>query len=336
MSAFTSGARIVTSLAASAALGLSMLAATSAAPSALTTFAVDQAAAAALSGYPTLQNGSSGTAVTILQRLLVAQGQNIAVDGAFGPGTTSAVKAVQSAKGLGADGVVGPNTWGAIVPTVKNGDSGAAVTALQGALNDRGAGIGVDGQFGPATLSAVKAAQSRGGIAADGVAGPDTWRVLVNGSGGGGGGTGRAGIARDILNDSGITLLHFCGPASASPRQNLTDTANGGQASAGGGDVGAAKTWLSVGMLTWMRSYGGSNSYRVTAIVGCDHSSTSRHYRGLAVDIDYVNGTKISTSTAGRNAAAAIKNSCRAAGATEILGPGDAGHDGHVHCAWSS
>lgn len=179
--------RAALALAASGALALGGLAATSFAPATVTAAVVAPATAASLSGYPTLQNGSSGGSVTILQHLLIAQGQSITADGSFGPATTSAVKAVQSKKGLGADGVVGPNTWGAIVPSNKSGDTGASVTALQKALNLRGASLTVDGSYGPATTSAVKAAQSRGGISADGVAGPDTWRVLVNNTSGGGG-----------------------------------------------------------------------------------------------------------------------------------------------------
>ncbi|MFX4271053.1 peptidoglycan-binding protein [Propionibacteriaceae bacterium Y1685] len=326
--------RAVISFAAAAALGVAGLIGTSVAPNTALTAEVTQAQAADLSGYPNLKQGSTGVSVKILQRLLIANGQSIAVDGSFGPATHSAVLAFQKSKGLAADGSVGPATWGAIIPELRQGDTGAKVTALQHTLNLRGAALAVDGSFGPATLAAVKAAQTKGGVTADGVAGPNTWRVLVNGTTGGG--TTRAQLAQQIRADSGITLLHFCGPAYASPGQNILDTANGGQASAGGGDVGDQKVWLSTNMLKWMRDYGQSHSYRVTAIVGCDHSSNSRHYRGWAVDIDYADGTKISTTTAGRTVAGRIKSSCQAAGATEILGPGDSGHSGHVHCAWSS
>ncbi len=143
--------------------------------------------AASLSGYPTLQNGSSGDAVTALQRLLVGHGASLDVDGSFGPATKQAVSSFQSSKGLGADGVVGPATWGALVPTLRSGSTGGLVTALQHVLNLRGAGIAADGSFGPATVTAVKQAQSRAGLSQDGVAGPDTWRALVTGGSGGGG-----------------------------------------------------------------------------------------------------------------------------------------------------
>ncbi|HEX6291955.1 MAG TPA: peptidoglycan-binding protein [Herpetosiphonaceae bacterium] len=59
----------------------------------------------------TVREGSSGEAVKAAQTLLVKNGHNIAVDGAFGPATKSAVVSFQSAHGLSADGIVGPMTW---------------------------------------------------------------------------------------------------------------------------------------------------------------------------------------------------------------------------------
>lgn len=56
--------------------------------------------------------GMSGEEVTRIQRMLSAVGYSPGpIDGVFGPQTTSAVKAFQSAKGLMPDGIVGPNTW---------------------------------------------------------------------------------------------------------------------------------------------------------------------------------------------------------------------------------
>lgn len=60
---------------------------------------------------PTLHRGLSGDAVTELQELLRAKGAHLAVDGDFGPGTETAIKAWQVAHGLEADGIVGPKTW---------------------------------------------------------------------------------------------------------------------------------------------------------------------------------------------------------------------------------
>ncbi|MEV6327857.1 glycoside hydrolase domain-containing protein [Streptomyces sp. NPDC051909] len=64
---------------------------------------------------PTVQNGSTGEAVTRLQRALTAAlGRTVAIDGVFGPGTDQAVRDYQSSRGLTADGIVGSGTWGAL------------------------------------------------------------------------------------------------------------------------------------------------------------------------------------------------------------------------------
>lgn len=64
---------------------------------------------------PILEQGSSGSAVAVLQRLLVLYGyQNVlgAVDGDFGAKTASAVTQFQRDQNLKLkDGIVGPETW---------------------------------------------------------------------------------------------------------------------------------------------------------------------------------------------------------------------------------
>ncbi|MFG2427265.1 glycoside hydrolase domain-containing protein [Streptomyces sp. NPDC048590] len=63
----------------------------------------------------TVRNGSTGEAVSRLQRALTAAlGRTVSVDGVFGSGTEQAVRDYQSSRGLGSDGVVGAATWGAL------------------------------------------------------------------------------------------------------------------------------------------------------------------------------------------------------------------------------
>lgn len=170
------------------------------------------AAAPSLSGYPTLKYGSIGGSVRVLQRLLVAAAAPASVDGEFGPATRSAVTRFQEAVELSTDGVVGPQTWGALVPVLQFGAKGAAVKALQGALNDHGFTVAVDAEFGPATRAAVLAAQKKGGLEPDGSAGPVTWRYLVTGTGGTEPGRGAAVMVTQI---TGATEdFGNCGPAS--------------------------------------------------------------------------------------------------------------------------
>ncbi len=65
-------------------------------------------------GHRTLRRGDRGEDVRELQSLLVGRGFPTSVDGVFGPGTDSSVRAFQRSCGLSADGVVGPATWSAL------------------------------------------------------------------------------------------------------------------------------------------------------------------------------------------------------------------------------
>ena len=63
-------------------------------------------------------------------------------------------------------------------PTLTEGDTGPAVQRLQTRLNVWGATLTVDGNFGPATLVAVKAFQAAQKLTVDGIVGPQTWSAL--------------------------------------------------------------------------------------------------------------------------------------------------------------
>lgn len=146
----------------------------------LTALAVQPAQAFSAAFFPTQSSGNRGSDVSAIQYLLQAQGQNVTADGVFGSTTDTAVRAFQTSKGLGVDGIVGPQTWGALATTVREGDSGPAVKALQSLLNaKRSSGLAVDGVFGSGTRAAVTTFQSHAGIAADGIVGPDTWKNLT-------------------------------------------------------------------------------------------------------------------------------------------------------------
>ena len=128
----------------------------------------------------TLREGSRGAAVRTLQRAL----GGLAVDGAFGPRTSAAVKAFQRAHHLPATGVVDAKLWRALEArdyplrahystVLRQGSRGSAVTALQKALR-----VPADGIFGPQTLAAVKALQGRAHLARTGVVGTVTWQAV--------------------------------------------------------------------------------------------------------------------------------------------------------------
>ena len=69
-------------------------------------------------------------------------------------------------------------------PTLTEGDTGPAVQTLQTRLNVWGATLTVDGNFGPATLAAVKAFQAAQKLTVDGIVGPQTWSALNENPGG--------------------------------------------------------------------------------------------------------------------------------------------------------
>ncbi|HEY1012491.1 MAG TPA: peptidoglycan-binding protein [Herpetosiphonaceae bacterium] len=76
---------------------------------------------------------------------------------------------------IGGGGTLPMPAW----PTLREGDNNNDVKAAQYLLRQRGSSITADGDFGPATRSAVVSFQSANGLTADGVIGPNTFAKLV-------------------------------------------------------------------------------------------------------------------------------------------------------------
>jgi len=62
---------------------------------------------------------------------------------------------------------------------LRRGDKGAEVRAVQSELKKHGHNIALDGDFGPATETAVKAFQKAHGLSVDGIVGPNTLAALA-------------------------------------------------------------------------------------------------------------------------------------------------------------
>ena len=150
-----------------------------------------------------LKPNDTGAQVTVLQNALNVLGYSVGkADGNYGAKTVAALKAFQKAAGLKADGIAGtktlqalasrsgsstsssssstaPGTFDAPSTTLKPADTGAQVQLLQRELNGLGYTVGtIDGTYGPATVSAVKAFQQANGLTPDGVVGSKTLAAL--------------------------------------------------------------------------------------------------------------------------------------------------------------
>ncbi|MBQ7455853.1 MAG: peptidoglycan-binding protein, partial [Clostridia bacterium] len=190
----------------------------------------------------TLSIGSKGDSVNLLQARLTTLGYfTDTIDGRYGTMTASAVAAFQENNGLTADGIAGPKTLKKVysnsaksaptpaptakptatpkataavntTATLRTGDTGSNVRALQQALIDLGYLSGAaDGVFGPKTYLAVKEFQKANGLARDGVAGPATLSRLQALAGGSSSNTGTSsGVTGTDLKAPKASEVRFC------------------------------------------------------------------------------------------------------------------------------
>lgn len=118
----------------------------------------------------------------------------------------------------------------------------------------------------------------------------------------------------------------------ADARSNITDTAAGRPAKRSSyGNAPGGETELSVSMLEGLLTLSSRYSFRITTIAGGSHSSRSRHYLGVGFDVDTLDGQRVGINhPTFRN----FMRDARELGATEVLGPGNRGHNTHMHVAW--
>ncbi len=154
-------------------------------------------------------------------------------------------------------------------------------------------------------------------------------------------------LAKKILANSNIVLtenvLQHNEPSSG-PKQNIVDTSEGKPAwRSSWGDMGHTQVPLASRMLSGLLAIGENNvKVQVNTIAGGDHGSKSRHYAGIAFDIQSAPGEIARTKL--------ILGICRVAGATETIGPcnnnvslavckatgfeTNSEHQNHIHCGW--
>jgi len=142
-------------------------------------------------------------------------------------------------------------------------------------------------------------------------------------------------LAQRIRTNSRIRLAtaHPSGVNdNATAARQIADVAAGRRATrssygnAPGGTVNLSRRMLSA-MLTLAERF----TFAVSEIAGGSHSVGSRHYAGIGFDVTHVNGVRVNASNPHWRS---FLQAARSLGATETLGPGDAGHDTHLHAAW--
>lgn len=138
--------------------------------------------------YSTLKLGASGSDVALAQKVI-----GVTADGEFGPATQAALRTWQGEQGIPVTGVLDQATWQRMVElgkiparggmeslaqyfkiTLRLGSTGEAVKAAQKKL-----GITADGAYGPATAEAVRAFQRKMSLKVDGILGENAWRALA-------------------------------------------------------------------------------------------------------------------------------------------------------------
>lgn len=191
---------------------------------------------------------------------------------------------------------------------LSRGASGSDVAQLQERIAGwaaRGQNIAIDGQFGPATESALRRFQAGYGLSVDGIAGPQTYSKIY------------------ALQDGDCTPAHFSyGEFNNSCGENDFT----------GGRVSAATAKQNIRRVMWqleaLRHKLGDQPIVITSgfrSVSCNSSvggsSTSLHMYGKAADLGLGSGpSQCSMWSEGRDS-----------GFEEILGPGYPGHNDHVH-----
>lgn len=197
-------------------------------------------------------------------------------------------------------------TWGR---TLSSGMSGSDVRQLQIRVSGYpgyGAVLALDGAYGPATKAAVTRFQQAYGLAADGVAGANTFNKIY------------------ALQDNDCTPIHF----TYAELNKCNSTWGGGAVSAATAKFNAlVNMWKLEAMRHALGDLpivvtSGFRSYSCNSAVG--GSASSRHLYGDAADL------------AGTPSLCTLAKRARYHGWRELLGPGYTGHGDHVHVAHRS
>ncbi len=119
---------------------------------------------------------------------------------------------------------------------------------------------------------------------------------------------------------------------NATAFDNINDMADGRMAHRSSyGNAPGGVVNLDSRMLAGMLDLAEAFEFSVSEFCGGSHNRNSRHYAGCTADINRINGRRVG---ADNPFVASFRQRCRELGATEVLGPGDAGHSTHIHAGW--
>jgi RHS repeat-associated protein len=119
----------------------------------------------------------------------------------------------------------------------------------------------------------------------------------------------------------------------ANAADNIKDAADGKKSKTSPySHVGEKEVALAEDMLAGMLKLSEKFEFTISEITGGGHSNKdSRHYAGLAFDVNSINGKPVNVNNPDY---VEFMKMARKLGATEVLGPGSPGHSGHIHVAW--
>ncbi|MEI6138936.1 MAG: hypothetical protein WCP85_06720 [Mariniphaga sp.] len=147
-------------------------------------------------------------------------------------------------------------------------------------------------------------------------------------------------LASDLLNNPNVTAadIHFSkAEDKASAEQNLMDASKGllvhtsdyGKAP---GLMVALSPALMAGVLALAHKF----EISISEIAGGDHSANSSHYKGLSIDVNFVNGIHVDNKSMESSEIIAFRNAAYAVGAKVVLDPVNEpkNHFNHFHIQW--
>jgi hypothetical protein len=140
--------------------------------------------------------------------------------------------------------------------------------------------------------------------------------------------------AKNILCHPGIELSrHGGGEGAADSAYQNVKAAERGMASGlgGGADSPGGSVRLDLRMLRGLNAAARLYPIRVAAIAGGEHPAGSPHHRGLAFDVDRINGQVV---TPDNPYLAEFAGCCRRLGASVASGADDTDHPGSLHVEW--